>query len=98
MRYFYTILGYLVVISVFAVNEDTPNLSFENGDFEGWTLYEGDDYYDASTDSLKYVWTENPASSRIKIMSTVKGAMDPTIQCAPKGEEFFINPDGVPVV
>ena len=34
MRYFYTILGYLVVISVFAVNEDTPNLRFENGDFE----------------------------------------------------------------
>lgn len=98
MRYFYTILGYLAVISAFAVNEDTPNLSFENGDFEGWTLYEGDYYYDVSTDSLKYIWTENLASSRIKIMSTVMGAMDPTIQCAPEGEEFYINPDGVPVV
>ena len=98
MRYFTTLLGLLVVFSVFAVNEDTPNLSFENGDFEGWTLYDGDYYHNTDENTLEYEWIENPASSRIKIMSTVKGTMDPTIQCGSEGEEFFINPDGVPVV
>lgn len=83
-------------VSAFAVNEGTPNLSFEDGDFSGWTLYLGDYYENVETGEYVYDWEEvTTAAERIKVMNTVAGTMDPTIACPE--QNFQINPDGVPV-
>ena len=91
-------LGVLVLVlscfmSAYAVNEGTPNLSFEEGDFTGWDLYLGEYYLDDETGGYVYDWEPVANTDRIKVMNTVAGTMDPTIACA----DFYVNPDGVPV-
>jgi gliding motility-associated-like protein len=80
-------------VSAYAVNEGTPNLSFEEGDFTGWDLYLGEYYLDEETGEYVYDWESVASTDRIKVMNTVAGTMDPTIACA----DFYVNPDGVPV-
>ena len=77
-------------MSAYAVNEGTPNLSFEEGDFSGWTLYLGDYYENVETGEYVYDWEEVTTSAeRIKVMNTVAGTMDPTIACPE--QNFQIN-------
>ena len=74
---------------LYSQNEDTPNLSFENGNFEGWTLYSGEYYYDKATDKYIKDWTIDPSLNRIRIMNSI-GTQDPIVSCS----DFLENPDG----
>ncbi len=92
-----------------AQNEDTPNLSFEQGTFAGWNLYSGEHYFDdagnntipylpSETDTYKTVWTPvtaNDAGQRFRVMATINTS-DPTIAC--NTPPFLINPPGMPLV
>lgn len=97
MGYFRLFVVFFLLSSfcAYSANEDTPNLSFEDGDFGGWSLYYGD-YYETDDGQYVYDWAPVAAGGeRIKVMNTVKGTMDPTIACPE--QDFQINPDGVPV-
>lgn len=89
------------IFSTFSQNEDTPNLSFEQGNFTGWKLYTGKFYHvDAVPGTYQTDWTEvtpNAVAIRtneqIKIMNTM-GTPDPIVSCS----DFLINPEGMPLV
>lgn len=73
-------------------NLDTPNLSFEKGNFDGWEVYEGKYILDVSDSTYKYAdWVENPRSRRIIINSGLKDSQDPIIACW----DLPTNPDGM---
>ncbi len=108
------ILGFLFsfyfslnIFSLYAKNEDTPNLSFEMGNFSGWNLYTGQYYYDDNnttipytprgTNTYKAAWTpvtSAGAGGRFQIMGTMPNTNDPIVACS----GFFVNPDGMPSV
>ncbi|HPH62600.1 MAG TPA: PKD domain-containing protein [Paludibacteraceae bacterium] len=79
-------LGFIFLAMVFgfciisAQNEDTPNLSFENGSFENWTLYTGGYYFDDNDGKYKYDWEEDPSSPTIRLMNDVE-TPDPIVAC-----------------
>ena len=85
----------LIFISAFIsaqTNKDTPNLSFEDGSLNGWTLYTGDFYYDDLSTSYLYDWTEKTAAqigNRISIIGNTSTTSDPIIACS----GFYTNPD-----
>ena len=64
-----------------AQNEDTPNLSFEYGDFSGWTLYTGGYYYDDNAGTYTYDWEEKSTPPNIKLMNSVE-TPDPIVSCS----------------
>ena len=73
-------------------NIDTPNLSFENGNFNGWELYEGHFYYDTNDGTYKYDnWVESPNTDKIEIVRGNGNVQDPVIACW----DLPTNPDGI---
>ena len=64
-----------------AQNEDTPNLSFDNGDFSNWTLYTGGYYYDDNAGIYTYDWEETNTTPNIKLMNSVE-TPDPIVSCS----------------
>ena len=74
MGYFRLFVVFFLLSSfcAYSANEDTPNLSFEDGDFGGWSLYYGD-YYETDDGQYVYDWAPVAAGGeRIKVMNTVK--------------------------
>lgn len=73
-------------------NLDTPNLSFENGNFEGWELYEGRYFYDEESNTYLYDnWVEKPNTDKIEIVNGNTSSQDPVIACW----DLPTNPDGI---
>lgn len=63
-------------------NEDTPNLSFEMGNFSNWQIYTGNYYFNTEDSTYTYSWTpESDQSDRIKIMNSMN-TLDPVIACS----------------
>lgn len=85
------VLSFLLCFSTSANNEDTPNISFEQGDFSNWERCTGSFYYDISDNEFKYEWdaplTNN--SLRFRLMNNVETS-EPIISCS----DFFIVPSG----
>jgi gliding motility-associated-like protein len=93
-----------------AQNEDTPNLSFEQGTFAGWELYFGEHYLDDAgnttvpylpngTDTYKTVWNpaeRNSLGRRIVVKPMRTNEADSTIAC--NNPPFWVNPPGMPFV
>lgn len=63
-------------------NQDTPNLSFEMGNFSNWKIYTGGYFFDIDDDTYKYEWAEtNKASAHHKIMNQMD-TPDPIVACS----------------
>ncbi|HOU69123.1 MAG TPA: PKD domain-containing protein [Paludibacteraceae bacterium] len=65
-------------ISIYAQNEDTPNLSFDKGNFSGWSLNTGDYYKDLITTEYVYDWTPVNSTGQISLMNSI-GTLDPIV-------------------
>ena len=79
-------------INVFSqdANVDTPNLSLENGNFEGWELYEG--RYSYENGSYEYGnWVQSPNTEKIEIVNGNSRSQDPVIACW----NLPTNPEGI---
>lgn len=73
-------------------NLDTPNLSFENGDFSGWERYEGKFIHDVTDSVYKYSdWKlVQGTTNRIQILNGGRNNPDPIV-CG----DLVTNPDGI---
>lgn len=80
-------------INIFSqdTNVDTPNLSLENGNFEGWELYEGRYVYNGNGTCSYDNWVESPNTDRIEIVNGNNRSQDPVIACW----NLPTNPDGI---
>lgn len=66
-----------------STNVDTPNLSFESGNFSNWHIYFGDYYFNITDSVYMYDnWQEqSDASDRFKIMNQMD-TPDPIVACS----------------
>lgn len=82
------LLGFSCPAGAADVNLDTPNLSFESGNFSNWNIYTGGYYFDLDDSQFKYEWTQtDKASERHKIMNSID-TPDPIIACS----DFLVVP------
>lgn len=93
-RELYLILTVLLVSLRMAygqTNTDTPNLSFEDGSFNGWKQFTGNYFYNTTSGAYEYSWTPTiNAGNRIRIINNNSSVPDPVIYC---GGGLFTNPD-----
>jgi len=101
LRTLIVILNLLATIVTAQVNEDTPNLSFEDGSLNGWKVYTGDFFYDIDATSptfgsYTYNWSETTpalAGERIRLVPGTASSMDPVVAC-----KLPTNPDSKNVI
>ncbi len=87
-------IGLLVnSVSLFSqdVNVDSPNLSFESGDLNGWEQYAGEFYQNGTVYEYRN-WTPVINNPRIEVVSGLpNSSQDPIISCW----DLPTNPDGI---
>lgn len=78
------------------VNVDTPNLSFEENNFNGWKVYDGCYSHDQQNNEYYFHdWVENlnptSATSHFEVVNGNSKSQDPVISCW----DLPTNPDGI---
>lgn len=82
MACFFVLLAPIFQALAVDVNIDTPNLSFEMGNFGNWSVYTGNYFYDDDTEEYTYEWkAEDRQSDRLKIMNQMD-TPDPYVACS----------------
>lgn len=87
-------LGIPMHIYAQETNIDTPNLSFENGNFENWKLSLGGIYAEVNGSDTTYHyddWNVVNTTNQIRLVNGSVDSNDPTVSCW----DFKTNPDGI---
>jgi len=114
---FTSLLSFYLLFCTFSLsaqNEDTPNLSFEQGNFTGWNLYFGEYFYhdagnttipnippysDGGTDTYKMIWSPVTANNLGgRIIVNPMKINESDPTIACNTPPFLINPPGMPMV
>lgn len=73
----------LILLPIYSanVNVDTPNLSFEKGNFSNWSTYNGWYYYDETSDKFVYEWEPTVTlDKRFTVMNRIE-TPDTIVSC-----------------